>query len=167
MTSAQRRALGAYIREIADILGLVEWKLFLDAEQPQGTDGASGHCHVIFGHKAARIWVEDLTREPADWQRYVVVHELLHIPLQAPWWVWSRPVEDLVARPTFDAIATNAVTTWEDTVDHLARAIGPLLPHPDWDADPDVGWIGDVDDEGTLVLYSRTYHEAGHHRPLS
>jgi len=169
MTAAQQRALGAYVREIADTLSLVEWKLVLIHDRPDGAGpGTSGHCHVTFGHTHARIWIEPTApEERPDWVRYVVTHELLHIPLQAPWWAWSRPVEDLVGVSTYDAICANAITAWEDTVDRLARVIGPMLPHCDWTADPAADWIAEPDTDRELVLYSRMYHEAGHERPLS
>lgn len=169
MTTQQRRALAAYVREIADLLGLVEWKLLLIADRPDDAGpGTSGHCHVTFGHTHARIWFEPtLPVERADWTRYIVVHELLHIPMQAPWWAWSRPTEELIAAPTFHAITANAVTAWENTVDRLARAIGPLLPHCDWTADPNPEWIGEPDADGDLVLYSRCYDAVGHPRPVS
>lgn len=169
MTDPHRRALASYVRETADVLGLVEWKLVLEGHKPPGLeDDAAGHCHVTFGHAHARLWFEDsLPQERPDWQRYIVVHELLHIPLFAPWGVWQRPCSDLLGPLAMDAIQANAVTAWELTIDRLARAIGPLLPYPNWSADPDSDWIGDPDEDGDLILYSRMYDAADRLRPVS
>lgn len=169
MTTEQRRALASYVRESADVLGLVEWKLILLGEKPGHLEPeVSGYCEVIFGHRCAHVWLEStLPTERRDWQRYTVVHELLHVPMQAPWWAWSRPCEELLGAAVFGAVTANAVTAWEATVDQLARAIGPMLDYPDWFAEPSRGWIGEPDEDGDLVLYSRSFHEAGHPRPLS
>lgn len=170
MNDSQRRAFGAYLREAADVLGLVDWKLLLVRDRPPAAPGAAaGHCTVTYGHAHAQLWFEpSLPDERPDWIRYVTFHELLHIPLDAPFRAWRDPIEDLVGAPVLDAVATGAVTSWEHCIDQLGRHLAPLvLPLCNWDAEPDPNWIGAPDSDGDLVLYSRMYAAAGRSRPLS
>lgn len=158
MTSAERRALAAYVREVADSpLGLVDWKLILLTDKPDDVDAnAAGYCNPIFGQATAHLWFADhFHEEEPTFARYVVAHELVHIPLHACWLAWQRPCEDILGAPVLEAIQANAITEWERAVDRIARAIAPSLPLISWDAEPDQDWISKA--EGDMHLRSRLF----------
>jgi hypothetical protein len=119
------RALCSYVREVMDIMGLPQWKLIMMRDRPDdaGPD-AEGYCSPLFGQHTVNMWFDpNLPRQIPVRSRYVVVHEIMHIPLHACWQSWSQPLmnDGLIARTTYDAIVANGITTWEMCIDTLAR----------------------------------------------
>lgn len=169
MTENERRALASYVREVADRLGLVDWKIYLfKSKPPDSSPDAAGNCHVSYGHHTAQIWLHDgIHRETPEWQRYVVAHELLHIPLHACWEAWKLPIEKQLAPAAFEALVPGAIRTWEMTIDQLARAFARELPYIDWSATPSLDWIGKPDSDGDLPLYSSMFSATGLAPPRS
>jgi hypothetical protein len=171
MNNDQRRALASYVREVMDIVGLPHWKLILVSEYPDDdyTGIELGYCKVIFGHHTARMWfADDLMEELPSSQRYVVIHEIVHIFMQGPWDAWNETLskDGLLSRSTYEAISTNAIVAWEHSVDLIARALGVYIPFIDWEAKPDDDWIP-TEEVDEMHIVSRMWKDAGHEVPRS
>jgi hypothetical protein len=163
------RALCSYVREVMDIIGLPQWKLIMMRDRPDdaGPD-AEGYCSPLFGQHTVNMWFDpNLPRQIPVRSRYVVVHEIMHIPLHACWQSWSQPLmnDGLIARTTYDAIVANGITTWEMCIDTLARGFAPTLPFIDWGAKPDPKWIPKAKTADELHIVSRMWDKADHLTP--
>ncbi len=169
MKRRQRRALAAYVRETMDVLAMPHWKLILAKERPDhvGPD-AEGYCSPVFGQHTALMWFDpELPQQLPSRARYIVVHEILHIPLHACWEAWDGPCssDGLLSEATYNAITKNGVRAWEMCIDQIARAFAALLPMIDWDAKPDADWIPKDADVDELHIASRMWRDAGHETP--
>lgn len=129
MKAAQRKALDAYVRWLANEVGLRDWTIRIDRDA-DGSEGAMASVRVVRGRKFAAI------RLGADWAtftpdevRHTLVHELVH--------AHTAPL-DFIVEDTADALGSHAyamlVVGWnlahETTVDALADVIAPHMPLP-------------------------------------
>jgi hypothetical protein len=108
-----------YIRRIADLMMLKDWRIEISEEHP--ADGAHASCEPVQGRKFATLrlssgFVEGTQHE----QRQTVVHELIHCHFGHAW----RLLE------VNDHMTTGAKMALEYGIDGLADAIAPLLPLP-------------------------------------
>jgi hypothetical protein len=79
VTSAEDKALGAYIRACADEMGLRDWTLTFKSEPLDDSEGAWARCQPTDGEKRATIEVcKEFRTEDADIQRMAIIHELVH-----------------------------------------------------------------------------------------
>lgn len=168
MTHKQFRALAAYVREVMDVVGLAHWKLIIMRDRPDAAGpNAEGWCSPLFGQHTARMWFDpDLAQQLPARSRYVVIHEVMHIHLHAPWQAWNQPLvqDGIIPRQTYEVISSSAVEAWELCIDSLAGVFAVTLPYIDWDAKPDKNWIPKSKaDEFHLV--SRMWDQAGHVAP--
>lgn len=80
---ATRDALGAYCRSIADSLGLRDWTLILNYDEPALSE-ENARIDCVYGRRTATIhWGESFWTLSRSDQRNTVVHELIHIHLDA------------------------------------------------------------------------------------
>jgi hypothetical protein len=83
-------APNAWVRDLADRLGLCAWRVNLRLDKDDGDVAASAYC--VYGRKI--LWITlrpsfmDCSREE---RRYIVCHELVHAHFEAAW----QHVEDL------------------------------------------------------------------------
>lgn len=94
MNEQQTDVLAAYIRSVADRLGLSEWS-FRISEQPPYNPEAIASCEAVYGRRLAVLYFEEgfAERSPTE-QRNTVVHELLHCHHAAQ----ARLVKDTLGR---------------------------------------------------------------------
>lgn len=138
MKKRDRKALGAYCREIADKLELRDWWVSTRVEDPGGPDRQDGKrwgasSDSTPGQKHVKVTFDPGCR---DWSReelrQTVAHELIHAHL-APMAEMERV--DLTghlsneAHALFDAGFTRHL---EFAVDALADAVAPSLPLIEW-----------------------------------
>ncbi len=116
----RRQRWAPYVRQLADILHLRDWRLDIDDGQPSDSEAVAA-CNPVAGRKVATIYLSELflTSDPAD-QRHTLTHELLHCHLGP----MTRMLDIREARTPEWTLAM------EYGVDGLADAIAPLLPLP-------------------------------------
>lgn len=129
MDADEQRRYGAYLRCLADLLGLRDWTVALDVSSDAGPYGAT--VERVYGRKIARVAVcPEFAAMPAGEQRQTLVHELVHCHLGG--------AQD-AARVLGGVLSSEAYGAWwplfdhqiEFAVDALADAIAPTLPLPD------------------------------------
>jgi hypothetical protein len=121
MKPKTRRQLWApYVRQLADILHLRDWRIDVSEESPSSPDSLAS-CQPVQGRKYAVIRLSEsfLTDHKAE-QRHTLTHELLHCHL--------GPMHRLLEAA--EAMPPTALLALEYCVDGLADAIAPLLPEP-------------------------------------
>jgi len=78
MTDNQWVILRKYIRDMADELGLKDWKITL-MDEPCG-EGLSADITSVVGRKVAKMRIcPDFLQATAESQRNTIIHELLHL----------------------------------------------------------------------------------------
>ena len=119
-TPTRRERWVPYVRQLADILHLKDWRIDVYEDAP-GDPNAIASCNPIDGRKYAviRLGESFLTDTPDD-QRQTLTHELMHCHLGP----MARMIE---SHGDFPPAAKLAM---EYCVDGLADAIAPLLPMP-------------------------------------
>ena len=110
-----------YVRKLADIMTLKDWRIDIDEAQPNQRDAIMS-VWICEGRRYATFYFSDrhFDSGPAE-QRHSVTHELAHCVL--------GPYVKAVEMKTDDDKTLNMLM--EYSVDALADAIAPLLPLPD------------------------------------
>ena len=119
-TITRRQRWAPYVRRLADIMHLRDWRIEVSEESPTGTDSLAS-CQPINGRKYAILRISEsfLTDTQLE-QRHTLIHELLHCQL--------GPLHRLLEAN--DAMPPSVLLALEYVVDGLADAIAPLLPEP-------------------------------------
>jgi hypothetical protein len=116
----RRQRWAPYVRQLADILHLRDWRIDINEDAPSGQD-AIASCQPVTGRKYAVLRLsESFLSDPKPDQRHTLTHELLHCHL-GPMHRMLEQSGDLPAA---------ALLAIEYCVDGLADAIAPLLPEP-------------------------------------
>jgi hypothetical protein len=116
--TARQRYL-PYLRQIADLLRLRDWRLVILEELPPADAIAS--CAPVEGRKYAVLrFGESFLADTPEEQRHTIAHELLHCHLGP----MCRMIEAHEGMPPAARLAM------EYCVDGLADAVAPLLPLP-------------------------------------
>lgn len=115
-----------YLRQIADLLDLRDWNLFLHRNGPEN-DELMAASLIRYGRRWQNHWLsETFLHASPETQRQTVIHELLHIhfyPIQA---VVHQAFDDDEQR-TFCRLHHMHL---EETLDSVATAIAEFLPLP-------------------------------------
>ena len=119
-TPTRRAKWLPYVRRLADILALKDWRIDVLDELPSG-DGAFASIYPIVGRKWANLRMsEEFLVAPKLDQRQTIAHELVHCH-------FAPLLRLLEARDQYDDAMRHAL---EYGVDGLADGIAPLLPLP-------------------------------------
>lgn len=82
MTRRDRKALGRYIRFVADAMELRDWTFVLSHDP--APDDCHAHITNTYGRKLAVIQVaSDFRSAPPEQQRQTICHELVHCHLES------------------------------------------------------------------------------------
>lgn len=77
MDDPRKTKFNNYLRNLADRMGLRDWKISIHEDPPDASNVAE--CDARFGRKIAWIYLsETFLRSEPDRQRQTLVHELLH-----------------------------------------------------------------------------------------
>jgi hypothetical protein len=129
MNKQERKHWARYIRQVADLMGLVDWKVVLDNETAGNNNGAE--MNSVYGRKEAHV------RLSADWptfsakeQRYYVVHELTH--------AYFEPMDHLLYKKMGVLLSAQDAQAWRDDyillleygIDDCAKTISQQVPLP-------------------------------------
>lgn len=129
LTPEQARAIAAYIRQVADLMGLAHWDVYL-AAKPAPKD-AWASVHPVDGRQVAPIYVcRGWWDRSLEDRRNDIVHELIH--------VIHRDQTDLIRLGLADSgylpekayrlLFSGFRQATEVMVDHLASVIAPSMP---------------------------------------
>jgi hypothetical protein len=133
VSKRDRKALEAYIREIADRLRLKHWTIRL-GEDPSDEGTVAQHEAAASIHEAT-IWVcENFRLCHPEEQREAIVHELLHTHHE---WTWRLVHTDLLehmGRPAYNLFCDSYRRAMEYQIDALAKAFAPTVPPITWPA---------------------------------
>lgn len=130
------RLLIDYIHKLQNQLQMIEWRIYLELEPPEGPDAvASVH---IFDNGSAEAWIRVAERfwdQSPDQQREAIVHELLHV-MTHDLLISGRILGETDYIPLeVQDMANRALQRAEErVVDRLARVIAEdfaLPPHED------------------------------------
>lgn len=129
LLNGDRDALGEYVREMADLMGLRDWMMGI-ADDPPDNDDANAQVDVPYGRWWASIkfnpsWPE---RDPEDLRR-TVAHELVHCHL---WSMHQRvcDLHDLLGSTVYQVLNKAFTENLEHAVDGIAYAWAESLPLP-------------------------------------
>lgn len=125
-----RDELAAYMRRLADLVGLCAWEIKLSTQGPDNENHAAS-VHVWYGRKVASIYMQpDWASWEAEELRSTIVHELLHCHINP-----IRNVADNIESSVGKMIYTplyNAMTDYiEYAVDAIATCWSETLPLPE------------------------------------
>lgn len=132
MKPKDRRALGRYLRWVANAMGLRDWTITV-LHDPCDEDSL-GVCNPTYGRKMADISF------PADFrhsvtpegQRQTVVHELLHCVFAAEQDHIRIHLPRHLAQSTYDVFNDTYRQMHEYAIDGLADALAPHMPLIQW-----------------------------------
>lgn len=126
----QRKALGAYVRSVANDLELRDWTFDVSRDEPSDdTHFAAIRC--TYGRKRATIkFRDDFYTDSAIEQREAVCHELIHAHLSGIEWQFAN-IGNHVSRDAYDMIWGGLKDQVEFATDALAVALAKHLPLPE------------------------------------
>lgn len=135
-----RNQLGAYIREIANLMGLRDWRLVLADEPPQTADAddmlrreddtAGAYVEVIYGRKLATVSIASTWPQwDPEELRVVVVHELVHCHVEPMRWAFNN-VRSITPQTMYQVMYEAFRDAMEPSVDGIATAWAETLPLP-------------------------------------
>jgi len=127
----ERKALGKYIRWVADEMELRDWHIDLMRESAE--KGTLAQVHPTFGRKHVEVrFCARFRALPPEEQRNTVVHELVHLHTAAMQSQVEKDLEQHLAQGTdrvfFDSFQRNL----EYAVDGLANALAKHMPLISW-----------------------------------
>lgn len=131
MKKRERKALGHYIRWIADEMGLRDWNLHLLREPAD--DDCNAQARIIYGRKVCSIRVSEEFRtfEP-ERVRHSIVHELIHCHTAAADNTVQHDLTEHIGVCAADIFHSGYRRHAEYAVDGLADALSPHMPLIDW-----------------------------------
>lgn len=138
MKKRDRKALGQYVRWVANELNLRDYTIHLEyaaeVEYMRGGAGA-GHCSCIDGAREATITFGVFFRglSPEE-QRETVVHELLHVHHDPCWRMVQTDLSEPLGKVAYYVFCDSYRRSMEFMVDGIAKAVAPKLPLIEWPA---------------------------------
>lgn len=118
-----------YIRQLADLLGLKDWRIELDRD-PTNREGAGASNYTYYGRKKADITFGPsfLVQSPED-QRYILAHECLHCHFDH---IHKGVIAYAESKGDGDEsyFAQAHLRDFENIVDTVAVIVAPFLPLP-------------------------------------
>lgn len=134
MTETQWKTLGDYVRDMADVLGLRDWWLFLD--HTPSDDDCVASVKVIYGRRNATIRVSTtFMDERLDAQRNSIIHELLHCHTSQIVNCVDHDLHNSGALGTqaLDLLMNTMLRTTELAVDAISMSIADRYPMIEWE----------------------------------
>lgn len=131
MTHAERKRLARYVRTAANTLGLHDWDIRIQDDEPD-TKEAWASVSCTYGRRIARIWFSaGFELIDPDEQRHVIVHELLHIHFDRILSQADGSLPGLLGIGAFSMYMAGLRENIEHGVDAVADALAAALPVPE------------------------------------
>jgi len=122
---APEDALDQYVRDIADRVGLKDWKVVVDKEPPG--EGNLGEARTTYGRKVLHIRLAE--HDSAEELRNTVIHELLHAQLEPVSWGINN-AQRALGEGAFSVFRASFEDNMELAVDAIATAWSETMPLP-------------------------------------
>lgn len=140
MKKKKRKALGHYIRWIADEMGLRDWHFELYVEESKIPDMnmpddayCIASCKPIIGRKLAELRFDPSVKyAPPEDLRKTVCHELEHCHFFGMWDMIRRDLLDHFSEQAYDILIAGIERHMEYGIDASADAIAKHMPLIDW-----------------------------------
>ena len=128
LLGGDRDELKYYIRELADLMGLSEWRLTLLDDDCPPENGAD--VSITYGQQAAAIRIDgEWATFTPERLRHFVVHELVHCHVEKMSWAIEN-VKDALGYIGWNLYHLSIKDAEEQTVDNIAYAWATRLPLP-------------------------------------
>jgi len=131
--------LGAYVRDVANRMGLQQWYLTVSRKPPNDTPDPDPEHPTIAATftcfqsiEATLHFADYFFSAPLDKQRLTVIHELIHVIGGGTLAAWNK-IREFTPRQLDEWY----ITEEERFVDWLSSIIAPSMPLIDWTADAD------------------------------
>lgn len=129
MTDDQHAYWLAYLRYLADQIGLKDWEIDLKRDHPDDANAAASMRAVVGRRKVCIRLGDGFYADTPENQRHYALHELLHVHLDdIDTAVWQA--SDIIGGDTFRLMEKVIKDRVEFAVDNIAAAIGPAYPLP-------------------------------------
>lgn len=129
MTAARQARWQAYLRSLADLLGLRDWRVELE-DEPCDSQTAAACVRCIYGQKHAYVRLgRGFDDESPGLQRHYLVHECLHLHLRLLDDVMVN-VGNRLAPDTYSALRDTFDDAEEVAIDGIGWAVSQFLPLP-------------------------------------
>lgn len=127
MTSAEWKALEAYITEVRARLKVFDWVVELQHDDPPDSNNEAS-TYILNDADEAHMRFNAHFRE---WERAVVVHEVLHLHLDRLHDLAEQALRG-AAPATWQGLEENHRRSYERATERLAQAIAPFFPLIKW-----------------------------------
>lgn len=140
MTKAHRRALGLYLRALADKLELRDWTVNLEIAKPDTRPRADGKqwgasSESTPGRKQVTVtFPPEVTDWDPDELRQTAVHELVHAHLAPLMEMIRIDLREHLGWPTYSLFCDGSTRWLEFAVEAWADSVSKHLPMLDWEA---------------------------------
>lgn len=130
-TKKQRKALGRYVRRMANEMELRDWTIDL-VYDPPADDDCMAHIKCTYGRKRAQVsFPRDFFSLTPEQQRHAVCHELIHCHASGLEWQFNN-LGGRVSPDVFDVLWGGMKDQIEFAVDAMAAALAKHLPLPEY-----------------------------------
>ena len=131
MIAKDRAVLKTYLRRAANSMELRDWTF--EVKWETADENTAAHVATTYGqHQATVSFCDDFRDMDPEFQRYVVIHELTHIPSCGILWHIIKTLPDLLGSAAFSVWEATYRQLDEDATDTLARALAPNFPLIPW-----------------------------------
>ena len=132
LSKAEKRAIGRYVREIADLYGLRDWTVEVSDHEPKESDTLAEVTVTPGRHFASIGFAKRYLDESPENQREIVVHELSHIHFEGGWAVLRHDLADYLGQMAYDHSMASFGRQMEMGIDGVAHSIAAHFPLPEW-----------------------------------
>lgn len=138
MTKRDRKALGTYLRDLANKLELRDWVVDLviaEPDTPPRPDGKKwgASSESTPGRKWVTITFPSSCRDWPDWElRHTAAHELVHAHLAPLMEMIRVDLREHLGWPTYSLFCDGSTRWLEYAVEAWADTVAPRLPLIDW-----------------------------------
>ena len=144
-TVAMIADVDAYLRRLADLMGLQRWDVYVSVK-PSRKD-ALATVDPVQGRAVASVRIaRDFHAGATADQVNTLVHELIHLIHRDQTDIIRVAAADAVSeQATYDLLWATVKLATEVMVDHLAAIIAPTMPLPPWARDTPTGTVSSTD----------------------
>lgn len=129
MTDDQHGQYATYLRELADLMGLRDWRVVLSRNPPEHAQHIACATRT-YGRKVVTIQLsEDFFAQDDETRRHTCVHELLHAHINMVYDVIGN-VSGALGSVTYGILDGAMDDAVEIITDGIADALAPHLPLP-------------------------------------
>ena len=146
-TVAMLADVNAYLRRLADLMGLQRWDVYVSVKPSRKDTLAT--VDPVQGRAVASVRIaRDFHAESTADQVNTLVHELIHLIHRDQTDIIRVATTDgevLGTQATYDLLWSTVKLATEVMVDHLAAIIAPTMPLPPWARDTPTGTVSSTD----------------------